>query len=154
MKRAWGPVIVVLMAGCGAGRDASSSPAPPLIEAYVAYEEARDGLQAMTYADAIYYIEPSPIFSDRHVTRAQVSASADEAIVSINLDAEGTDRLFAATRDHIGGRIAILFDSEIVSVPIVRAEIRMGRVQVAIPARSPEELDRITELVSARWPRG
>jgi hypothetical protein len=153
MRRAWVLVIVALVAGCGSARDANPSPAPPIIEAYVAYEEAKDGLKAAPYAGAIYYIESEPIFSDRHVTGVQVSARAGEAILSFELDAEGTERLRSATGGHIGGRIVLLFDSEIVGAPIVRSEISMGRGQMSIPARTPEQLDRITELVHARWPR-
>ncbi len=72
------------------------------------------------------------LLTGENLTRAQAmfqrtEAGGQQPIVSLQFDAEGT-RLFAeATREHLGRRIIILLDDEVVQAPYVRGVIPDGK---------------------------
>ena len=51
--------------------------------------------------------------------------------VNFTLTPEGTKQFAKATRDNIGRRLAIIVESNVVSAPVVRAELRWGRGMIS-----------------------
>jgi len=75
--------------------------------------------------------EDNVLLTGRHLQRAQAmfqttEAGAQEPIVSLQFDAEGTEILAEATEAHLGQRIVIYLDDEVVQAPYVRAVITDG----------------------------
>ena len=73
------------------------------------------------------------VHSERHVSEADVqSASVEPADagcrVGIRLTTHGTRKLADLTRDHVGERLALVIDGQVVMSPTIRSEISQGLV--------------------------
>ncbi len=71
------------------------------------------------------------LLTGRHLQSAQAmfqttEAGVQEPIVSLQFDPEGTEILAEATEEHMGRRIIIYLDDEVVQAPYVRAVITDG----------------------------
>jgi hypothetical protein len=71
--------------------------------------------------------------SERHVSEADVASawveSADPGCrVGIRLTADGTRKLAELTRNHVGDRLALVLDGQVVMSPTIRSEISQGLV--------------------------
>jgi hypothetical protein len=77
--------------------------------------------------------EPVHLLPERHVSNADVeSARVEQADsgcqVQIRLTDEGSEKLARLTRDHIGDRLAVVINGEVVMTPTIRS--RIGQVVV------------------------
>jgi hypothetical protein len=77
--------------------------------------------------------EPVHILPERHVSNADVESAwveqADSGCqVSIRLTDEGAEKLARLTQDHIGDRLALVIDGEVVMTPTIRSKIGQGLV--------------------------
>ncbi len=71
------------------------------------------------------------VLTGRHLERAQAvfqttEMGAQEPIVSLEFDAEGTEILAEATEELLGERMVIYLDDEVVQAPVVRSVITDG----------------------------
>ncbi len=64
--------------------------------------------------------------------------------ISIELNEYGTQRLYSLTRDNLGKPIAIVVDSQIISMPVIQTEIVKGKVSIS-GVFSEIEVDKIIE---------
>lgn len=94
------------------------------------------------------------VSSERHVSEADVDSARVEETVSgcrigIRLTPAGTRRLAELTRDHVGGRLAVVLDGKVVMSPTIRSEITDGLVTLTgnFTKRRCEE---IAQRMSAR----
>ncbi len=77
------------------------------------------------------------VFSGENLTDAQagIDGQTQEATVNLSLDGKGARIFKDVTRDNVGKRMAILLfekgKGEVVTAPVIRAEIAGGRVQIS-----------------------
>jgi len=77
--------------------------------------------------------EPVHIHQERHVSNADIESAwveqADTGCqVGVRLTDEGTEKLARLTRNHIGERLALVIDGEVVMAPTIRSEITQDLV--------------------------
>jgi preprotein translocase subunit SecD len=151
------------VAGFIAGGMVSGAPAPapavgqegPVIELRFAQADPATGYVAVepTYVDGPLFLSEDVIISDAHIDSVFVTYGRDAGVaITLILTEEGRLRLAQATRDNIGGRIALLLDSEPVWVSTVLDELSLGRVGVGSPSLPREAARQFGELVNARFP--
>ena len=79
----------------------------------------------------------------------QVSQSGvSQSYVSLEFTEEGKQLFAQATKDNIGKQIAIVLDDEVVSAPVVNAEITDGNAMIT-GNFTPEEAERTASLIRA-----
>lgn len=147
-------LVLLAAAACVGAADRDVEEAPALIATHLAYEDDGPGLEPMSFGDRQLFVEREAVFSDPDIIGVNPSGNEQTVILDLRLDAAGAERLRTATAENIGRSMVIMFDSRIVSVPVIRGEIGSGgpSLQMGVPAGSPEEADEIVELVRARWP--
>jgi len=113
-------------------RLAEATPAPGLREARIS------GGQTI-------YLHPDAILTNSDIASAEIVERAGEARFDIGLrfTPEGAARVSAATRNHVGKRIAILVDDEVVMAPTLRANL--GDSAVINGNYSRDEVERVVQ---------
>ncbi len=71
---------------------------------------------------------------------------AVQPYISLRFDEEGTALFAQATKENIGKPIAIILDNEVISAPIVNAEITDGNAMIT-GSFTPEEAERTANLI-------
>jgi preprotein translocase subunit SecD len=145
--------VVPLFAGCGGG---SGTPVvgkseAPLLAFHLVHEGERPDLNSRVFEERRIYLEKSPVISDPDILHVDADLRENGVILDLELRPEAAERLRRLTADNIGRALAIRFDSEIISVPVIQSEIG-GRAQMLVPADSDEEARQVLEMVRARWP--
>jgi SecDF, P1 head subdomain len=74
------------------------------------------------------YVRPERYVSEADVRSAWVERAEGRCRVGIRLTAGGTRKLADLTRDHVGERLALMVDGEVVMSPTIRSEITDGLV--------------------------
>ena len=112
-------------------RLAEDAPAPGLREAPV-------GLQPR-----LVYLHDEVILTNADIAAARVApgASSDQYGVEVRLSEQGSARMRAATRRHIGRPLALMMDGLVSAAPTVRSEI--GEVGVLTGNYTRSEAERI-----------
>ena len=69
----------------------------------------------------------------RYLKRAQVQFGSQSIgpTISIEFDKQGGDLFAELTKEHIGKRIGIYLDNQLLSAPVVREEIKDGRAEIS-----------------------
>ncbi|MER8830424.1 hypothetical protein NKH73_29560 [Mesorhizobium sp. M0938] len=80
-----------------------------------------------------YLIEDRVIVSGENLLDAQATynSQTDEPVVSFTLDSKGAERLGRATSQNVGKLIAIVFDDQVISAPLIREPILGGAGQIS-----------------------
>lgn len=95
-----------------------------------------------------------PVVSGVMVAEATaVSDRQGRSIVKFRLTPEGASRLAAVTRANIGRRLAIMVDGEVISEPVIRAEIKGGVGEISgdfTPAKAKQIAETIVQGRIAR----
>jgi hypothetical protein len=73
---------------------------------------------------------PKRYLSNADVETASVVHDGTSCSVSIQMTAEGTEKLARLTRGHIGERLALVIDGKVEMAPTIRSEITQGQVMV------------------------
>lgn len=90
----------------------------------------------------LHLVEPDPLVSGADVADAQVAMDAGSGLpyVMLVLTSVGARKLESATRQHVGRRLAIVLNDEVLSAPVIMAPITAGRARVTLGAGAPEQL--------------
>ncbi len=73
-------------------------------------------------------LQPQRHLSNDDVETASVIHAGPSCSVSIQMNAEGTEKLARLTRAHIGERLALVIDGKVAMAPTIRSEITQGQV--------------------------
>lgn len=71
--------------------------------------------------------------SGRYLTRAQVvfAETSVSPAVAVEFNEAGSELFATITREHVGEPLAIFLDGELISIPVIREEIRDGRAEIS-----------------------
>jgi preprotein translocase subunit SecD len=127
-----------------------TSEASPLIEFRAVSDAPAVALVERTYAGEILYLEPQPLISDPDLLAVRPDVRGDRLIFSFDLTPEGERRLRLNTEQIIGGRIALLLESQVVNVFVVRSPL--GPRGVAEGKLPRAEANRLALRIRALWP--
>ncbi len=127
---------------------------PEDFEIAIAYEEEQPGTEkkVLTRGEAgmEYFVERDRLLAGRHVHRAwQVTDDSGRAIMYLDFSEEGAEIIAQATREAVGGYLALMVRGELLSVPRIRAEITGG--EVSITGLDPETFRAIIEEGKSRF---
>jgi hypothetical protein len=117
-SRVWSPPVSVQGAVRFEVKLAEEKPAPGLREAKV------------SGSDRSVYLHDETIVDNGDIAAATVvqGRSPSEYAVDVRFKASGTEKMRAATENHIGKPVAILLDGEVVMAPVVRSPIGASAV--------------------------
>lgn len=128
----------------------------PLIEFRLAYAEPAPDRVQVDHAGDPLFLAPEPTISDADFLRVRPWASPDwpeGVLFSARCTPEADRRKREATAGHVGGLIAILWQSRVRHVTVVRGEAGCApRLLFGLMARDGSEVERIMEAVVERWP--
>ena len=123
-----------MMAGC-ALFDRSDEPPKPedsprvSLRFHLAIDQETEGYDAAKdEGGRPLYVAPSSFLTERDVWNATVYASERRYLIELEFTPGGALHLQWATEDHVGQRLAIYVDDELVMTPIVPAPITQGRL--------------------------
>jgi hypothetical protein len=100
-------------------------------EVRLAEERPAAGLTPAAVADSsrVIYLHDEVVLANGDVVRARVVETGAERFgVEVELTADASNRLRAATTGHIGRPLAILIDGRVVVAPVVRSPIERAAV--------------------------
>jgi preprotein translocase subunit SecD len=154
-------VLLLPALACG-GLPANSTHAvmtsPPLLEVrLVLTERAEEGIR-LDFERGTLNLGQEPIITDSdfvavRATFGQDATGQDVLFLTVQCTAEADARMRSISGRHINGRIAILFDGEVRSVPVVRSAVGCSRTTMGFPA-SEGEAEQLAERVRTQWPDG
>jgi len=131
---------LALLGGCG-GEPRETTPVR--LEFRAAETEPSEGLVPHTLANGeTLYLADSVLLDNRDVARALVAVREGRPEIELFLTEEGTARFARATELRQGRRIGMLVDGKLISAPVVRHTITVGRALLQ-GNFSDEEAERI-----------
>lgn len=154
--RALALLVVAALAGCGAEtREAASDQENgPLLTLRLAYYEPAPGLDRMELDGEEIYVESDPVISDSDFETVRADILPDHVLLRTALTSDAGFRLESATAEHIGQPMAIFWDSELKSAPVVQEAIGGGGGTTIGLEATTEEAESIVAEVVRRWPAG
>ena len=79
-----------------------------------------------------YRVARQAIVTGEHILDAQAGmADWGGPTITLKLDAAGADAFAKATTEHVGHAIAIVFDGQVLSAPVIREPITGGMLQIS-----------------------
>ena len=94
------------------------------------------------------YVDPTPAMTERHLRRVKVGkVQAEDAILILGFNEEGTARLAEMTGANVGKRIAFVVNGRVVSAPRLESRID-GGVAVIEGGFTEEEATRLAKAIA------
>jgi preprotein translocase subunit SecD len=122
---------------------AEGAPGPGLVP-YAVYGQAKT-----------VYLHPETQFSNKDIARVEavVTRIRTGLVLDVWLTRAGAARLKQVTGRHIGDSLAVLIDSVIVAVPVIRQAIGDPKLPftMGVPL-GPKEAQQLAAAVSKTWP--
>jgi preprotein translocase subunit SecD len=114
-----------------------SNPEPVNIETLefrIAETEQADSLEKFTMSQTgeDFYLHQKGDLSARHIAAARISDWNNSEAIEITFNDEGRALFAELTRNNIGKQMGIVLNGELVSAPVIRAEITNGRALVPL----------------------
>jgi preprotein translocase subunit SecD len=129
-----GLVLAALLAlgGCAEfGRTGSNPATPPpkvSIRFCLASGEAREGhAPAKDERGEVLYVAPTALLTEADVKQASLAESQKRTIILLEFKPLAADRLDRETAEHLGERLAIFVDDQLVMSPTIRSRISQGK---------------------------
>jgi preprotein translocase subunit SecD len=102
------------------------------------------------------YLDPEAALSNTHIARVEAVKAriGTGLILQIWLTKAGAKRIADVTAQHIGDSLAVLVNSVVVSLPVIRQTLNPGTKQpsqVGVPL-GPKEAGQLARAVSETWP--
>jgi preprotein translocase subunit SecD len=72
------------------------------------------------------YVQKTPVVTSSDIAEVKTNEIAEGYEFRLDLNAEGTKKVYAATKDNIGKRIAFYYNDEFCSAPVIREAIDSG----------------------------
>lgn len=121
-----------------------------LIELRLAHTEQRPDRMPVEYGGRLLYLDTSPVVSDSDFVQVRPYVRDSAVILSVSLDSASAERLRRTTAAHLGTAMAIVYNSRIVSAPVIQAEIgSTTAMEIRVPASDPAAT---LERVLRQWP--
>jgi len=79
------------------------------------------------------YVQKTPVITATDIATIKKKEDAEGYEFRLDLNAEGTKKMHAATKDNIGKRMAFYFNDEFCSAPIIRETIDSGSIMAFKP---------------------
>ncbi len=86
-------------------------------------------------------VASEPFLTEQDIRGAHVLKGRGRHIVVLEFNGYGADRLDRATSDHVGQRLAVYVDDQLLMSPVIRAPMPRGQVALAgdfTPARAAQ----------------
>jgi len=101
------------------------------------------------------YVGAQPELTNAHIARVEAVKTriGEGLILEVWLTKAGAKRMAELTSNHIGDSLAIMINSVVLSVPVIRGIINPGTQRsfdVGVPL-APEETERLAGAVSKTW---
>ncbi len=87
---------------------------------------------ALTSGEKLY-VQRIPIITSNDIAIVKIKEDPEGYEFRLELNAEGTKKMYAATKDNIGKRMAFYFNDEFCSAPIIREAIDSGSLMAFKP---------------------
>lgn len=133
----WGLVLVALptLSGCAefgrTGADPAAGPPKVSIRFCLASVEAREGFRPVQdERGETLYVAPTALLTEADVKRASLGESQKRTIILLEFKPLAADRLDRETAEHLGDRLAIFVDEQLVMSPKVVSRISRGKAAV------------------------
>lgn len=152
--RALALMVAAALAGCGAetSETASDQENGPLLEVRLAHYEPAPDLDRMELDGEELYLESDPVITDSDFETVRADIREDHVLLHTTLTSDAAFRLESATVEHIGKPMAVFWDSELKSAPVVQDAIgSSGQATISLEATT-EEAESIAADVERRWP--
>lgn len=146
----WAIALATSACAQGPGREAS------LIQLRLARNGPAPGFEFMHAPPPLngVYVDERTVLSDDDIEQARAYVRPNGLVVSIVLTQDGASRLANLTRQHVGDRLAVILDGELVDAPLVVDTTQVAkhrRLQVGVEL--PDSVaHRLTARLAARWP--
>jgi preprotein translocase subunit SecD len=144
-------LVLCIASACDAvpARARQASPDTPLIEVKFVQEGPSGGFEATEFGGETIVLEAVPLISDPDIAGAQALSRAGSVILDLCLAPAAAARVQSATSSAVGRRLAVLYDSRIRSISVLRD--RLGpRLAVSIEMSRPEG-DALSAALASRW---
>jgi len=134
--------------------------APPdhsVIEMRIARTSSAPGYaQGQAVADTTFFVNDTVLVSDSDIEHAHAQRTKDGAgstilVINVRLTAQAGSRVAKSTRSHVGDRLAVFLDQQLVAAPPIMGEVGGSR-DLELIGGPPAPLERIVAAVAARWP--
>lgn len=149
-------VTALLLAGCQPDVAHEPDSLAPVIQLRLARETPAPGFVYMDAPppDTGIYVDERVVVSDEQIAYVRVERRGNDVLLDVRLTPDGAARLAAVTSENIGGRLATLLDSRVVSAgvimnPIGSPDRSIGMGGLDLPQGVADE---IAAAVVARWP--
>jgi hypothetical protein len=101
---------------------------------YLAESSPSKGLTEVTLPSSEkVYIQKTPIITSSEISIVKMKEDAEGYEFRLDLNAEGTRKMHAVTKDNIGKRMAFYYNDEFCSAPIIREAIDSGSLMAFKP---------------------
>ncbi len=149
-------VACAAFAVCVEGVAQAPVPDHSIIELRVARTSPAPGYaQRKSVADTTFFVNDTVLVSDSDIEDARSERTKDGAgrtllVINLQLRAQAASGVAKSTRSHVGDRLGVFLDQELVGVPVIVMEVA-GGTHLQIYVQPPAPLDRIARAVAARW---
>jgi len=121
-------VIAILLLGSHVGpRTGFETHAAVRFEVRLAEDTPAPGLREvrLSGSDRLLYLHEEIVVANGDIASAEIlpGREASQFVVGVHFTADGAQKMLTATQNHIGKRIAILIDDEVVMAPTVRSAV-------------------------------
>lgn len=121
-----------------------------LIELRLAHDELGSDRVPVEYKGRHLYLEAQPVVSDSDIVHVRAYVRDSAVILTVRLDSVSAERLRRITAAHLGIAMAIVYDSKIVAIPVIQAEIGSSTaMEIRVPTSDPAA---IVDRVQRQWP--
>jgi preprotein translocase subunit SecD len=121
-----------------------------IIQLRIARTRAAPGYAPRQLADTTFYVSDSILVSDADIEHADMTRRVGRLAILIRITTQGAQRLAVATKSHIGDRMAMLLDRDVIGAPTIVSGISGPTVELDVGPPAP--IDRIAAEILARWP--
>lgn len=122
-------------AGCAtmAARGTGDANVPTVaVRFHLAASEPREGYgEAADENGQLFYVDPEPLLTERDVARASVLRSDRRNVILLEFAPHGADVLDEASTAHLGERLAIFIDDQLVMSPRMQSRITKGKAAIS-----------------------
>jgi preprotein translocase subunit SecD len=127
--------IQLACAGCAtlSARGPGDTNVPPVaVRFHLAASEPREGYgEAADENGQLFYVDPEPLLTERDVARAAVLRSDRRNVVLLEFAPHGADVLDETSAAHLGDRLAIFIDDQLVMSPRMQSRITKGKAAIS-----------------------
>lgn len=136
-------------ASAGSPPDAGRRPlAGAFFEYRLIHAEPGEGRIEAELDGAVLYLDPDPVITAADLTEVRPNITREGLVLSVDMTPTAAARLRQVTARNIGRRMALVFDSQVVSAPTIQSAVG-GFAFVKVPVADP---DAAAALVRKRWP--